>query len=88
MSVKNKPPKYVKLKNSALRFMKGINVYNNHKPDQYWRDAGLWGVEFRFDDIEQKWYSVCKDEDLSHLNNVELIPITREEWKEDNKGYI
>lgn len=88
MQVKNKPPKYAKLGRTAMRFQKGSDVYDDKQVDRYWRDAGHWGVAFRFDEIEQKWYSVCNDSDTQWLNNVELVPITRNEWKEDNKGYL
>jgi len=51
---------------------------------EYWRDAGLWGVDIRIE--EDKIFSVHKDMDW--LDNVELIPSTYEEWFKSNQGYI
>jgi hypothetical protein len=75
--MENKPlPKFVKLCNSALR----LEV--NKK--RYYRDAGDWSVEYRFN----KHDHLVSKSIMPHLNNEPLIEITREEWKEDNKGYL
>lgn len=89
MQVKNKLPKYVRLNNTAMRLLKaGNNAFSYNESEQYWRDAGYWGIDFRFDEIEQKWYSVSIGEETDWLNNIELIPITRKEYREENKGYL
>lgn len=89
MQVKNKPPKYVCLHNTAMRLCQKDQYWGEPEAGfHYWRDAGHWAVAFGFDEIEQKWYSVCNDSDTQWLNNVELVPITKNEWKKDNKGYL
>lgn len=89
MQVKNKPPKYIRLHNTAMRLtQKQRNWGEPEAGFHYWRDAGLWGIDFRFDEIEQKWYSVSIREETDWLNDKELIPITRKEYREENKGYL
>lgn len=70
----NKVIKYVKLGSSALRLT---------SDNTYYRDAGIWEVEYKL--IDGKLFSVST---MDHLNNVELIPITEEEWYKDNEGYV
>ena len=58
--MENKPPKYVRLGHSALRLVNSTNnLFEDSEPSKYWRDAGHWEVEFRFNETDQKWYSVC-----------------------------
>ena len=87
--MKNKPPKYVHFHNTAMHLCQKDEYFGGPEPIlHYWRDAGQWGIDFRFDEVEQKWFSVCSDLDTHWLDNVELVPITKTEWKEDNEGYI
>ena len=87
-----KPPRYVRLNNSALRYKSNKNLpydWSDKKINPcYYRDAGNWEVEFRYDENLNKWFSVCKHRDMPWLHDVELIPITKKEWLNDNKGYI
>lgn len=53
---------------------------------EYWRDGGLWGVGIRIDKETGKIFSIC--EDMDWLHDVELIPTTYEDWKEDNGQYV
>lgn len=50
----------------------------------YYRDAGNWRIEFKV--VDGKLFSVCKDAD--YLDNVELTPITKEQWAKGNEGYV
>lgn len=68
-------PKYVKLGHSALRLKVRSKVY--------YRDAGIWEVEYEIKD--GKLLSVSG---MDHLNGVELVEITREEYAKDNYGYL
>lgn len=63
-------PTFVKLKSSCLRLRYG---------NKYWRDNGNWSVGFRVE--EGRLFSVS---DMDHLDNIELIRITRDEWQRDN----
>jgi hypothetical protein len=69
-------PKFVSLDGCEMRL----------KDSQYWRDAGNWGVDYKIIDgklLSWHWR-------LGHdwLHRVELIPITEEEWRKGNKGYV
>ncbi len=84
-----KLPKYVTMgKSSALR------LYNSHGDGdtqgyaEYYRDAGNWSVDIRIDKKTGKLYSVSMYEDTPWLNGVELIPISRKKWADDNGKYI
>lgn len=84
-------PLFVKLNHSALRLIKGRREHSDFGyyavPSKYFRDAGNWEVRFR--QKKGKLYVYAPDSaDLMHrYNNVELIPITKEEWELDNKEY-
>ena len=66
---------------SAMRLMKPEQGY-----PRYWRDAGNWGVDARYDKNDGKFYSIFHEK--GSLNDVELIPITKVEWKKSNAGYV
>lgn len=76
---KSELPQYAMLKGTEMR------LTDKHGEKQYWRDAGLWGVKFRIKG--DKVFAWCKSI-APHLHNVELIPITEEEWRNGNEGYI
>jgi hypothetical protein len=69
-------PKYVSLKGVAMRLTPQEN--------QYYRHAGEWGVYYKV--VDGKVFSKCPY--LPWIHNVELIPITEEQWKIDNQGYL
>lgn len=72
--VLEKYPLYVRFaKGSALR-LKGAT---------YYRDAGLWDVEFKV--VNGFLLATSPHE---HLDNAELFEIPKEEWEKDNRGYI
>lgn len=68
-------PKYVSLNGTELRL----------KDNEYWRDAGLWGVGYKI--VDGKLFSCWIEEDAI-IHNKELIPITEEEWRKGNGKYI
>ena len=68
-SKKRTLPKYVSIKGSAMRL----------KGNEYWKDGGLWGVHYYWD--RDKLLSIHPHE---HLNKIELIEITEEEWRKGN----
>lgn len=70
------PPKYASITKGGAALRLKENRY-------YYRDAGIWEVEFK--EENGKFYSVS---DMEHLNGLELIPITKEEWLKGNEGYV
>lgn len=71
-------PKYVMLHGSELR----LRVAEK----DYYRDGGYWCVNYTIKD--GKIYSVSPYEDTPWLDNVELTPITKAEWRKGNRGYV
>jgi len=67
------PPTFIKMWDTAMRLYEG----------RYHRDAGNWGVDY--DIIDGRLFSKSSD---THLNGVELFPITYDEWKKDNGGWL
>lgn len=77
------PPKYVRLGHTAMVYRPESNVHD----EDYYRPAGHWSIDFTYRD--GKFYADAADRWIvKSLHNVELIPITREEFLEDNKGYV
>ena len=89
-----KPPKYIMFKDKttgelycAMRLLsKEEREGRNMGTRQYWRDAGLWGINYKWKD--GKLFTQNPYRDLKHLNNVELVEITKEQWRKDNEGYV
>ena len=52
----------------------------------YWRDAGLWGVNCKTKN--GRLLSSPLKQWNDRLHGVELIPISEEEWRKGNDGYI
>jgi hypothetical protein len=69
-------PKYVSLNGVEMRL----------RGKEYWRDAGLWGVNYKIKD--GKLLSSHWRQGHDWLHGVELIPITEEEWRKGNAGYV
>ena len=56
---------------------------------EYWRTAGLWGIDYRWEGDKLVSDSTKRYlEDMIYLDGKELLEITEEEWREDNKGYV
>jgi uncharacterized protein YegP (UPF0339 family) len=69
-----KYPQFVKMKDTVLRL----------EGDMYFRDAGVWRIGFK----EENGKLLAVGEGyMPHANGIELIPATKEEWEQDNKGY-
>jgi hypothetical protein len=75
------PPPYVKMlsdrpnnKPTVLRYRKG--------PNDYYKDAGAWEVDWTFKD--GKFYSASTRD---YIHARELDPCTKQDWEADNKGY-
>ncbi len=70
-------PTYVKIHETALHHS-GNGIY--------YRDAGRWSVKTHFENEKL----IVKDDNskVDHLNGVEVIECTCEEWQEDNLGYV
>jgi hypothetical protein len=77
-----KLPKYVSLNGTALKLEHTDDGNHYH----YWRVAGLWGVDYKI--IDGKLYSWHWRMGHDWLHRVELIPITEQEWRNDNRGYV
>lgn len=77
----SKLPKYVKLGHSALRLLSD-EVYGSH----YYRDAGMWHIGFVVKD--NKLFAKSLYSEMNHAEGLELVPISKKEWKEDNLGYV
>jgi hypothetical protein len=52
--------------------------------DEYYRDAGAWGVRFKVSDNKIH----INAPEHKNLNGLELIECTEEEWKKCNEGYV
>ena len=81
--LKNLPP-YISLNRCAMRL---IVVELPYEPNviTYYRDAGDWCIEI---DVrtDGKIYSII--DWIEELNGIELLPITYEEWYDENKCSI
>jgi hypothetical protein len=73
-NINNNLPKFVRLNHTAFRLV----------GNRYYRDAGDWWIGYKV--IGGKLFSDIIF--ISELNNLPLISISREEYFEDNKGYI
>ena len=52
--------------------------------DRYYRHAGAWGVNYHKVDGKMLTWGGQYD----HMDGRTLVPCTKEEWLEDNKGYV
>jgi hypothetical protein len=68
-------PKFVKLGNTSLRLVGLV----------YYRDAGDWGVQYRY--IDGVLVSWAWGRGKPQLHKVPLVEITEEEWREGNGQY-
>ena len=48
----------------------------------YYRDGGDWSVGIRIEG--GKLYTIS---DMDHMNGIELVEVTKEEWRESNGEY-
>lgn len=80
MSKKVKLPKYVKLNDSALVLREKEKVYFRH--------AGNWSIRYKIENGKLLSVVINPYTLTTGIDNVELIEITEQEWRDDNKGYI
>ena len=71
-----KLPRFVTMKNSALRLVEGDGEF------RYYRDGGIWCVGIKIRD--KKLFSSSR---MQHMDGVELTPITEEAWRKCNAQY-
>lgn len=84
-----KDQKRLKLLESLPEFIKLNGIHCAMRLDlenmEYWRDAGLWGLPFRFRNsilVGKATYL-----EIKHLSGIMLEECTYEEWKKDNGWY-
>lgn len=81
--MKNNFPYYVKMGETALRY--------NPESGMYYRDAGVYWVTFKQEDNKLIAIAIV-DDNLNvrndAVNGMELIPITKEEWENDNRSFF
>ena len=70
-------PAFASLDGTAMRLSKN--------GENYWRDAGAWGVQWR---IDRNDVIRSVKPDMHCLHDVELVPITREDYLAQNEGYV
>ena len=82
--IKSLPP-YIRLGENGGTTMrlKGRGQYV-----EYYRDAGVWSIDFRIDKETGKLFAVANYPQVKHLRGDELVPISREEWAVRQQGYI
>jgi len=72
-----KPPKYARIGITEMRLKLRSKIY--------YRDAGHWNIGY--EEVDGKF--VAKSHNLNpKLKGLPIIEITKEEWKEGNKGYL
>lgn len=68
-----KLPTYGRIHQTAMRWVDG----------EYYRDAGCWSVDWQF--VNGKLFTKSYDD---NLNMIPIIEISKEEWQNDNRGYV
>ncbi len=87
-----KLPKYVRMKGQrvsecCLRLISKTNIHNESNAQEYYRDAGHWSVGIKR--VKDKIYSTdVYDGRHPQLEGHELVECSKEEWQNDNRGYV
>lgn len=76
-------PKYANVGKTAMRLVLEDNQVTDLKTPYYYRDAGFWGVEIKIENNV-----ILSKSNVDSLNNMSITEITKEEWENDNDGYI
>lgn len=71
-----KVPTYIKLGKTTMRYRKIV--------DDYYRDGGCWSTKY---DISTDGRLFSNIPHAEHINNIELIQITKKEWALGNGQY-
>lgn len=69
----------------AMRLLDKDEYRSGH--GMYWRDGGEWGIDARMKNGKLVSDAKIYGDELQYLDGQDLIPITEEEWKEDNGRY-
>lgn len=85
--INKKFPSYVKFKNNGKTSRSCLKHRRRDGVQEFYRHAGDWAVKF---EIKQDKIFVNEPppSQACHLHGMELIECSREEWEEDNGGYI
>jgi len=70
-------PKYASIGGVTMRWV---------KEGYYWRDNGRWGCDAVWKD--SKLVAVSNHRALSHINEIEIIEISRTEWALENGNNV
>lgn len=89
------PPKFIKMGNDIKKRGNEMRLmYNSGNQLEYWRDAGEWGIKFRFEQrglFKRVMLSDAKDYSASmaeRLDGVLMTAISEDEWRTGNEGYL
>jgi hypothetical protein len=69
-------PEYAKIGTTTMRRVK----------DGYWRDNGRWGCRAEWKD--SKLVALSDHEELKTISEIEVVPISREEWAKENGNFV
>jgi hypothetical protein len=83
---KLKLPKYAWIGEKGKCAMRLIERSDSYFHNDYWRDAGAWGVQAK--EKDGKLITCGHTGDLKYLNGKDIIPCTRAAWKESNGEYV
>lgn len=82
-------PEYVRIEGNGTALMRSPGFWAQQDKNRkfctsYWRDAGEWGCATQIIDGQ-----LCVNSpDIPGIHGKKLIECTREEWAEDNEGYL
>jgi len=75
------PPKYIRLGGSTEMVLR-------EEENIYWRDAGQWGIGYKWDGGLLLSDSSNLGKDFKYLNNLPITEITEKEWCNGNGRYV
>lgn len=78
-------PEFVLLHRTAMRLVQKDFMWEPLPGYTYRRDNWRWDLRW-FEERDGKLYSIMPT--MPELHNVELIPITEEEWSKDNNAVL
>lgn len=93
LNKKNRPPNYIQLDGTCLRYRSISNGYLKSESREYYRDAGQWSLGILVErNVDEEQYvldcSMVMDTPLSKYHLTPLYPCSKEQWRKDNAGYI
>lgn len=79
-------PKYAMIGRTAMELIEENSYWlSSYKAPFYYRTAGHWSLRVKKNE-NGEWRSF--DDEMSWLNDLEIVEISKEDWEEDNKGFI